>query len=117
MGIRCVRARRVEKCLACSNSVGNKVDSANEWFGKSGQRSFRTLWSQRCRFSKHSINSRVFQLRTIPTNGSIDQSGTNIEAAVDSAVQTFPPHHLKRLVLVTDGNENSGHMMNMLTRA
>ena len=49
-------------------------------------------------------------------NGSIDQSGTNIEAAVGSAVQTFPPHHLKRLVLVTDGNENSGHVTSLLTR-
>ena len=49
-------------------------------------------------------------------NGSIDQSATNIETAVDSALQTFPPRHLKRMVLVTDGNENSGHVTNLLSR-
>ena len=40
--------------------------------------------------------------------GSIDQSGTNIEQAVDDALRSFPPYHLKRLILLTDGNENSG---------
>src|SRR5262249_26898411 len=49
-------------------------------------------------------------------NGSIDQTATNIETAVDSALQTFLPHHLKRMVLVTDGNENSGHVKNLLSR-
>jgi Ca-activated chloride channel homolog len=63
----------------------------------------------------------VNELRTISVaegarNGSIDQSGTNIEAAVDSALQTFSPHHLKRMVLVTDGNENAGHVTSLLTR-
>src|SRR5207245_3679448 len=47
---------------------------------------------------------------------SIDQSGTDIEGAMDSAIRSFAPHHLKRLVLISDGNENSGHMMNMLSR-
>jgi hypothetical protein len=28
----------------------------------------------------------------------------------DRALRSFAPHHLKRLVLVTDGNENSGHV-------
>ena len=50
------------------------------------------------------------------SNGSIDQSATNIEAAVDSALQSFTPHYLKRMVLVTDGNENAGHITNMLSR-
>ena len=49
-------------------------------------------------------------------NGSIDQSATDIEGAVDSALQTFTPHYLKRLVLVTDGNENAGHITNTLSR-
>ncbi len=46
----------------------------------------------------------------------IDQSGTDIEGAIETAIRSFAPHHLKRLVLVSDGNENSGHMMNMLSR-
>jgi uncharacterized membrane protein len=48
--------------------------------------------------------------------GSIDQSGTNIEDAMDNAIRSFAPHHLKRLVLLSDGNENTGHMMEMLSR-
>src|SRR5207237_394725 len=47
---------------------------------------------------------------------SIDQSATDIEGAIDTAIRNFAPHHLKRLVLISDGNENSGHMLNMLSR-
>jgi len=50
------------------------------------------------------------------SRGSIDQSATNIEDAIDTAIRSFAPHHLKRLVLLSDGNENSGRMMNMLSR-
>ncbi len=47
---------------------------------------------------------------------SIDQSATNVEGAVENAIQNFAPHHLKRLVLITDGNENFGHVTNTLSR-
>src|SRR5256712_1349220 len=46
----------------------------------------------------------------------IHQNATNIEVAVDSALQNFAPHHLKRLVLITDGNENQGRVLNMVRR-
>jgi uncharacterized membrane protein len=49
-------------------------------------------------------------------NNSIDQNATNLEGAVENAIQNFAPHHLKRLVLITDGNENFGHIANMLSR-
>ena len=42
---------------------------------------------------------------------SIDQSATNLEAAVAQALRRFDPRYLKRLVLITDGNENAGDMM------
>jgi Ca-activated chloride channel homolog len=48
--------------------------------------------------------------------GSIDQSGTNVEQAIDDALRSFARDHLKRLVLLTDGNENSGRMLNQLPR-
>lgn len=44
----------------------------------------------------------------------IDRSATNIERALETAMGSFPPYALKRLVLITDGNENSGHAANML---
>ena len=46
----------------------------------------------------------------------IHQNATNIEVAVDNALQNFAPHHLKRLVLITDGNENQGRVLNMVRR-
>jgi uncharacterized membrane protein len=45
-----------------------------------------------------------------PVDGSIDQSGTNIQEALNLALRAFPPHHLKRLVLISDGHETSGRM-------
>lgn len=48
---------------------------------------------------------------------SIDQGATNLEAAVAQALRTFDPRYLKRLVLITDGNENRGDVMNVLGRA
>src|SRR5262249_28681779 len=56
------------------------------------------------------------QVASNASRGSIDQSATNIEDAIDTAIRSFAPHHLKRLVLLSDGNENTGHMMDMLSR-
>jgi uncharacterized membrane protein len=80
---------------------------------------------QHARFIPFAANSTVFekldQLKEVrvassAAGGSIDQSGTNIEDAIDAAIRSFAPHHLKRLVLLSDGNENSGHMMDVLSR-
>ncbi len=77
------------------------------------------------RFIPFGANSQVFetvdQLKSVSVSGkaaagSIDQSGTDFEDAVDRALRSFAPHHLKRLVLVSDGNENSGHIENILPR-
>jgi uncharacterized membrane protein len=51
------------------------------------------------------------------SNRSIDRSSTNIETAVAQALRTFDPRYLKRLVLITDGNENAGDVMGALGRA
>src|SRR5581483_4617945 len=59
---------------------------------------------------------KAVQVSNNALNGSIDQSGTNIENAIETAIRSFAPHHLKRLVLLSDGNENSGRMMTMLSR-
>ena len=46
----------------------------------------------------------------------IDQSETNIASALDGALHHFAPDHLKRLVLISDGNETSGNVAEMLPR-
>ena len=77
------------------------------------------------RFVPFAANSTVFetldQLKQVEvanksSRDSIDQSATDIESAIDTAIRSFAPHHLKRLVLISDGNENSGHMMDMVSR-
>jgi len=58
-------------------------------------------------------------IRGVEVTGSrsIEQSATNLEAAVSQALRRFDPRYLKRLVLITDGNENAGDMMKVLGRA
>ena len=50
-------------------------------------------------------------------NRSINQSVTNLEAAVARALRSFDPRYLKRLVLITDGNENAGNVSRVLGEA
>src|SRR5262249_5126561 len=75
------------------------------------------------RFVPFAANSQILekaeQLKDIRVSTgnsrqSIDQSGTNIESAIETAIRSFAPHRLKHLILLTDGNENSGHLMKML---
>jgi Ca-activated chloride channel family protein len=97
------------------------IQSAIEWI----QQTNGAGHPDHARFIPFAANAGVFdkldqlkevQVATKASRGSIDQSGTNIENAIDSAIRSFAPHHLKRLVLLSDGNENSGRMMNMLSR-
>ncbi len=44
----------------------------------------------------------------------IIQSSTNIEKALGRALQNFAPHTLKRLLLLTDGNETTGDLTKAL---
>jgi len=50
-------------------------------------------------------------------NGSINQSATDLETAVAQALRSFDPRYLKRLVLITDGNENAGEVTRIVGRA
>jgi Ca-activated chloride channel homolog len=108
--------------LDVSESVSpSAIQSAIQWI----QQTNDAGRADHARFIPFAGNAGVFdkldQLKAVQvaakaSTGSIDQSGTNIEDAIDTAIRNFAPHHLKRLVLLTDGNENSGHMMEMLPR-
>ena len=50
-------------------------------------------------------------------NGSINQSATDLETAVAQALRSFDSRYLKRLVLITDGNENAGDVNRIVGRA
>jgi len=108
--------------LDVSQSVSPQaIQSSMEWIQKTNDAG----GPEHARFVPFAVNSRVFdrldQLKEVQvgsgaSRNSIDQSGTDIEDAIDTAIRSFAPHHLKRLVLLSDGNENSGHMMNVLSR-
>jgi len=46
----------------------------------------------------------------------IDQTDTNIAAALDAALHHFAPDHLKHMVLISDGNETAGDIAEVLPR-
>src|SRR5215471_7861228 len=108
--------------LDVSESVSPQaIQSAIQWI----QQTNTAGQPDHARFIPFGANSTVFenfdqlkevQVASNASRGSIDQSGTDIENAIDTAIRSFAPHHLKRLVLLSDGNENSGHMMDMLSR-
>ena len=97
------------------------MQSATQWIKETNE----TGNPDNTRFIPFASNSIQFetldQLKNVQVTdkavaGSIDQSGTNIGDAIDEALRSFAPYHLKRLVLLTDGNENSGRMMSQLPR-
>lgn len=49
-------------------------------------------------------------------NGTLDQGKTSLAGALDRALRTFEPNHLKRAVLISDGNDNSGDLAAALAR-
>jgi Ca-activated chloride channel family protein len=108
--------------LDVSQSVSPQaIQSSIQWIQKTNDAGH----PDHARFIPFAANAAIFdkldqlkavQVSSTASSGSIDQSGTNIENAIDTAIRSFAPHHLKRLVLLSDGNENSGRMMNMLSR-
>ena len=49
-------------------------------------------------------------------NGTLDQGKTDLASALDRALRSFEPNHLKRAVLISDGNDNSGELASALAR-
>jgi uncharacterized membrane protein len=48
--------------------------------------------------------------------GALGQDATDIAGALGRALRTLAPNHLKRIVLLSDGNENSGDLTAVLPR-
>ena len=48
--------------------------------------------------------------------GDLDQTATDISGALDHALRSFAPNHLKHIVLISDGNENSGELSAILPK-
>jgi len=59
---------------------------------------------------------RKVQVSTSAQHGALNQAGTDIAGALGRAARIFAPHHLKRIVLLSDGNDNSGELAAILPR-
>ncbi|MFQ5742110.1 MAG: VWA domain-containing protein [Acidobacteriota bacterium] len=94
------------------------IDSAIEWIDASSAASAASharylAFAATPQIVEAAEKIRSLQVSNGAADGSIDRSGTNIEAALRLALRSFDPRYLKRLVLITDGNETAGD----LTRA
>ncbi len=45
-----------------------------------------------------------------PVRGAVDRSQTDVAAALEGAVASLPPHHVPRIVLLSDGNATHGDL-------
>ena len=91
--------------IASANTRGDPVHAAFLAFGGSA------------RAVATAEGIRSVEVSADGANRSINQSVTNLEAALSRALRSFDPRYLKRLVLITDGNENAGNVSRLLGEA
>ena len=91
--------------IASANAQGNPTHSAFLAFGGSA----KTVASAE--------GIRSVDVSPDGANRSIKQSATNLEAAMTRAFRSFDARYLKRLVLITDGNETEGNVSLLLREA
>lgn len=109
--------------LDVSSSIDPEfINTAIEWIGSSVSRGDPAhagyiAFGGSARSVASAVAIRSVEVSDDGSNRTIDRSATNLETAVAQALRTFDPRYLKRLVLITDGNENSGDMMKILGRA
>jgi Ca-activated chloride channel homolog len=97
------------------------IKSAIDWITKTNEAG-RPDHAQFVAFGSNSValdtveDLRKVQVAGERRDGAIDQSETDLAGALDRALRTFSPNHLKRAVLISDGNENSGDIAAALAR-
>ena len=106
--------------LDVSRSISAQgIEDAIAWI----ERAEATGVSERSRFVAFGGNARLVdepgQLRSIrvadgPAAGAVDRSRTNLRAALERGVAALPPHHVPRLVLLSDGNATDGQVEQLL---
>jgi uncharacterized membrane protein len=80
------------------------IESAISWIEQANSSGH----ADHTRYIPFAADAAVFDTLEGLKKSKLDRSGTNIERAVDRAMQNFAPYHLKHLVLITDGHETSG---------
>jgi hypothetical protein len=97
------------------------IKNALEWIQKTNDAG-RPAASSFIAFGSNSINvAGVDDFRKVEVSnwgkkGALDQNATNIAGALERALRSVQPNHLKRIVLLSDGNENAGDLAAVLPR-
>jgi len=97
------------------------IQKAIEWITRTNE-SGKPNHSQFVAFASNPIPfDTIPELRKVPVgtrekDGAIDQSRTDLAGALDRALRSLAPNHLNRVVLLSDGNENSGDLASVLPR-
>ena len=91
--------------IASTNSRGAPAHSAFLAFGGSA----------RAAATAEAIRS--VEVSADGANRSINQGATNLESVMARAFRSFDPRYLKRLVLISDGNETAGNVSRLLGEA
>ena len=109
--------------LDVSNSIDPAfIDTAIDWIasssavGRADHNGFIAFGGSARRVASAEAMRNV-EVSATGANGSISQSATDLEAAVAQSLRSFDPRYLKRLVLITDGNENAGDLSRIVGRA
>src|SRR5678815_295233 len=91
------------------------VQEALEWIrktnaaGSASSSKFLAFGANSLAFDTPEALAKV-PVSTKPQPGAIDQSKTALASALDHAARSFPPDHIKHLVLLSDGNSNAGNL-------
>lgn len=108
--------------LDISRSVSSSFDSALAWIGEA-DREGKPAQARYLAFADRPVLlENPEQLRNLvvtegkPREGALDQASTNIERALDEALLGLDRDRVKRLVLLTDGNQTEGDVWRVLAR-
>jgi Ca-activated chloride channel family protein len=108
--------------LDVSNSVpAGAIKEAIDWITKTNEAG-RPDHAQFIAFGSNSMSfNSAEELRKVQVSGerhegAVDQSETDLAGALDRALRSFSPNHLKRVVLVSDGNDNAGDIASSVAR-
>jgi uncharacterized membrane protein len=108
--------------LDVSNSVpASALKQAMDWITKTNDEGhpnhaqFVAFGSNSMSFDTVTDLSKV-QVSVENREGAVNQTETDLAGALDRALRSFAPSHLKRVVLISDGNENSGDLSRALAR-
>ncbi|HEV8262821.1 MAG TPA: VWA domain-containing protein, partial [Burkholderiales bacterium] len=109
--------------LDVSRSVSSSfIDSALAWIGEA-DREGKPAQARYLAFADRPVLlEKPEQVRDLavtegsPREGAVDRAATNLERALDEALMSLDRDRVKRLVLLTDGNQTEGDVWRVLAR-